>query len=153
MKTDKHGFTLVEILITLTLVGILASIAYPSYRDSLMKGRRADAQGALSSFANAMSQWYVENNASYLGAAGTADAPEDIGTPRIFATTVPISGGTPTYSLTIESVTSSTFTLRASPTGVQDGDGYLEINELGVKSWDKNNDGTIDPNDPAETTW
>ena len=153
MRTNRHGFTLIEVLITLSIVGIMASIAYPSYRESVIKGRRADAQGALTSFANAMSQWYVENNSSYLQAAGTTDAPEDIGTPHIFSATVPISGGTPTYDLTIEEVSDSTFTLRASPTGVQSGDGFLQINELGEKFWDKDNSGDINPEDPEENKW
>ena len=143
-RTNRHGFTLIEVLITLSIVGIMASIAYPSYRESIIKGRRADAQGALASFANAMSQWYVENNSSYLGAAGTVDAPEDTGTPHIFAANAPITGETPIYTLSIENATDSTFTLRATPTGVQSGDGFLEINELGEKFWDKNDNGIID---------
>ncbi len=150
MKTNKRGFTLIELLIAVTIVGILAAITYPSYRNSIVKSRRAEAQGALASFANAMSQWYLENNSSYLGAAiGSADD----GTPRIFPSTVPISGGgTATYNLTIQpGTTASTFTLRATPTGNQVGDGFLELNEMGAKGWDKNNSGYVDP--PDEASW
>ena len=151
MKTNKRGFTLIELLIAVTIVGILAAITYPSYRNSIVKSRRAEAQGALASFANAMSQWYLENNSSYLGAA---IGPADEGAPRIFPSTVPISGGgTPTYNLTIHQpgTTASTFTLRAIPTGNQEGDGYLELDHLGAKGWDKNNSGDIDP--PDEASW
>lgn len=156
MKNNKHGFTLIEMLITVGIIGILAAVTYPSYRSSLAKSRRADAQGALVSFANAMSQWYLENDSSYCGAevggllTGCSTSNAAL-TPRIFAATVPTSGGTPTYNLTIGAMTDNTFTLRATPTGTQAGDGYLELNELGVKSWDKNDNGYID--DASEASW
>lgn len=160
MKINKRGFTLIELLIAISIIGIIASIAYPSYRSSVQRSHRADAQGALASLANAMSQWYLQedptcvpakvhpNNPSYLCAAV---GPADTGVPRIFSTTVPISGGTPTYNLTIEAATISTFTLRATPTGSQVGDGYLELTELGVKRWDKNDNGNI--GDEGEASW
>lgn len=159
MKNNTHGFTLIELLIVVAIIGIISAFAYPSYQKSVTKSRRADAQGALASFANAMSQWYLQNDSSYCNAAvagathnalcpaGTTDE----GAPRIFSATVPIAGGTTTYNLTIQAATATTFTLRATPTGVQTNDGYLELTELGAKRWDKNHDG--DTGDAGETTW
>jgi len=56
------GFTLIELMITVAIIGILTSIAYPSYQDSIMKSRRVDAQGKLMSFANAMERYYTQCN-------------------------------------------------------------------------------------------
>lgn len=45
--SKKDGFTLMELLITLAILGIIAGIAYPSYQGIMIKTRRADAQSEL----------------------------------------------------------------------------------------------------------
>lgn len=54
---NKNGFTLIELLIVVTLVGILAAIAFPSYQSHLLKARRADAKEALATLQMAQEKW------------------------------------------------------------------------------------------------
>lgn len=57
----QAGFTLVELAIVVVIVGILATIAYPSYQSQLMKSRRADAKNALLSAANRQEQYILDH--------------------------------------------------------------------------------------------
>ncbi|MBI3343317.1 MAG: type IV pilin protein [Gammaproteobacteria bacterium] len=57
MRQRKTGFTLIELMITVAVVGILAAIAYPSYMDSVRKSRRSDAINDLSAIALAQEKW------------------------------------------------------------------------------------------------
>ena len=68
------GFTLTELMITVAIVGILASIAYPSYQDSVRKSRRGDAKAALMENAGFMERYY-STNFRYTATAGTAGCP------------------------------------------------------------------------------
>jgi len=130
MKTKICGFTLIELMIAVAIVGLLAAVAVPSYLAYITKGKRAEAQGALVTFANAMEQWRLQNG-SYLGAAA---AGANTGAPAIFSTTVPISGGTTTYNLTISAATATTYTLTATATGSQTADGNLSLTSTGTKT-------------------
>jgi len=54
------GFTLIEMLITVAIVGILASIAYPSYLNQIRKGRRSDAESTLMDIAQRQQQYLLD---------------------------------------------------------------------------------------------
>jgi len=132
-----QGFTLIELMIVVAIVGILGSIAYPSYQESIRKSRRGDAKGALLGFANAMERHFTETN-NYCG-AGTDDAAGDCedakGVPTIYSATSPVDGTTAYYNLEITAVTEVSYTLSAIPTGAQTGDscGTLTIQNTGAK--------------------
>lgn len=57
----KRGFTLVELLIAVAIVGILAGIVYPSYKDSVNRSRRTEAMTELVRIANLQEQYYSDN--------------------------------------------------------------------------------------------
>ena len=132
MKQPQTGFTLIELMITVAIVGILASIAIPSYQGSVMKSRRADVKGVLLGLANAMERHFTVTN-SYLGAAGTTASPADTEVPHIY--TIPTETAN-FYTVTISVATASSYTLSAAPIGVQASDacGTLTITQTGAKS-------------------
>lgn len=135
----QRGFTFVELMIVVVIVGLIAAFAYPSYNDYVERTRRSDAQGALMEFAAAMERYYASNN-SYLGAATGGG---NTGAPGIFPDEAPLEGDNKFYDLTIAAATGTAFTLRATPKGIQANDGILELDSTGAKRWDSNNDGAF----------
>ena len=66
----RQGFSLIELLIVLVIIGILSSIAYPSFMGAIRKSRRADAVAALNRVQHAQER-YRANNASYAASVNT----------------------------------------------------------------------------------
>ena len=150
LKISNKGFTLIELMVVIVIISLLAMVAVPSYKTSVAKARRADAQTSLSNFANTMERYFTENG-TYLGAAGTDITPEDTGTPRIFPGATPVDGEFKFYNLTIAAASAGSYTLRATPINAQEEDGILELQSTGIERWDKNNDG--DTSDSGEDYW
>lgn len=60
-KRLQQGFTLIEIMIVVAIIGILASIAIPSYQDYVKKGKAAEAAGMLADLRIKMEQCFQDN--------------------------------------------------------------------------------------------
>ncbi len=131
MSAKQSGYTLIELMIAVVIVGIVASFAFSGYQQNVRQTKRSDCGGALVSLAQAMERHYSVNN-SYLGAAASGG---NTGAPTIFSTSCPVDGGTPSYNLTIAAATASTYTLNAAPTGgmADDKCGTLTLTGTGVK--------------------
>lgn len=122
-RRRTHGFTLIEMMVTVAIVGILAAVGYPSYLEHLAKGRRADGRAALVDLAQRMERYYTERS-TYATAT--------LGNSGIYPSTSPQGY----YTLSIIAKSATAFSIQATPTGSQlhDACGSLGYNQAGDKS-------------------
>jgi type IV pilus assembly protein PilE len=111
------GFTLIELMIVVAIIGILAMIALPGYQDVIRKGRRADAVEKLASIQQAQER-YRANNSSYASTLATLFPPA-AGSPASSASLTSTH-----YDLSIVSATRSAYVANAAvkSDGLQSGD-------------------------------
>ena len=69
MRRSNRGFTLIEIMIVIAIIGIVITIGYPSLSEYVNKGRRTEVAGLLSEQAQILERFYSQNNV-YTNAAG-----------------------------------------------------------------------------------
>jgi len=127
----KHGFTLIELMIVITVAAILAAVGFPAYHQYIVKARRADATSTLLQGAQYMERFYTENGRYDQDTGGTS-----ISLPAKYSKS-PQEGTTTHYNLSLSSVASTNFTLTAVPVGDQASSdtncGTLTVNSAGVK--------------------
>lgn len=123
MKSGRQsGFTLIELVITVVIIGILASIAMPAYQEYVRRGHRAAAQSEMMDIANRQQQFFLANRgyASSISALNYT-LPTVVGTRYTAGITANNAATPPTFAIT--------FTAK----GAQTSDGNLTLNSQGVK--------------------
>lgn len=119
----SRGFTLIELMVVVAIVGILSAIAFPAYGKYLVRGNRAAAQAYLLSLAQAEAQYFADTH-------GYADTPAALNLPvpdqvaANYTILIGASDGPP-----------PSFTITATPTGTrQTGDSVLTIDNSGART-------------------
>jgi type IV pilus assembly protein PilE len=123
--TLKHlGFSLIDVLITVAIVGILAGIAYPSYQSIMRKNNRAAAESYLGDVAQRQQQYLLDQR-SYAPDVSTLGVATPASVTPYYTIAIAVSAGPPPG-----------FTASATPTGSQAGDlsgQALTITNTGTK--------------------
>jgi type IV pilus assembly protein PilE len=117
-----RGFTLIEVMVVVVIIAILAAIALPSYNNYLRKGRRADAQAALTDIASRQQQYLMDARA-YAPDIATLSFTPQTSVSDWYTLGITVGGPPPDYTLT------------ATPIAGKDQvkDGVLELKSTGAK--------------------
>jgi type IV pilus assembly protein PilE len=100
MKRTQRGFTLIEVMITVAIVGILAAVAVPAYQDYVVRGRLSEAFTALGAAQPAAEQFW-SNRRTYAGFDGTSGFP----------------GATANFGYALSGASASAYTITATGAG------------------------------------
>lgn len=143
----QRGFTLIELMIVVVVIGVLASIGYPSYAEYVAKSRRAAMASSLLQGQQWMERFYTENF-SYHQVRGSEATSSDLFPAALKQSPAPGEGGVQySIAITVNAKNPEIFELRASRTGNMANDrcGDYIVDQYGRKflEYDKNKFSTL----------
>jgi type IV pilus assembly protein PilE len=115
------GFTLIEVMITIAIIGILAAVGYPAYTDHMRRGKISEAVGALSDTRSRMEQYFLDNR-TYVN-ADAANMPCN----------ATVLAGRRYFTVACSNLGAGTYTVTATGTGSMAGFTY-QIDQANVRS-------------------
>ena len=130
----EYGFTLIELMIVVAIMGILAAIAYPSYAEHIRKGRRAEGVAFIQESIMALERCWNSGNRTYI---------HDAATPCPISNSIDggLTGGGGNYQLTFgtaPALSATTYQIIATPVGRHLSDatrcGQFAITQTGTRS-------------------
>lgn len=110
MKRMQAGFTLIEVMIVVAIVGVLTAIAVPAYGDYVKRGRITEAVSGLSDMRVKMEQFFQDNR-TYVGAC-------------VAGTVAPLPANTTQFTFSCSSLSASAYTVSATGTSTMAGFTY-----------------------------
>jgi type IV pilus assembly protein PilE len=120
--SDSRGFTLIELMIVVAVVAILSAIAYPSYRDYILRGRLVDATNGLAGMRADMERHFQDNRTFQTVGAFTTPCQGAVGSRTLGD-----------FVLSCSVLTANTYTLQAVGSGTTTGFTFT-INQANVRA-------------------
>jgi type IV pilus assembly protein PilE len=122
------GFSLIELMTVLLIIGLLAAVAWPSYQSHVRRGHRVQAQAALLEAQHFMERHYGAHGRYVLDSGAAPTLPARL---QVLPAQGPVR-----YRLRLEAVQAGSFSLRADPEGVMADDpcGSLLLASTGARS-------------------
>lgn len=132
----NFGFSLLELIVTLAIIGILSAIAYPAYTHHVVKTHRKQVQITLHNLANRLERYYIENNHSYADATPTKLGLDETALKNF-------------YEISIPTATTTAYKLQAKPIGNQ----AIHDVQCGTLSLDQRGEEKITGNGSVSECW
>ena len=144
--TLQRGFTLMELIIAMVIIGVLTAIALPNYTAYIQRSNRSEARNALLEAAVWMERWRTER-----GLYGNAPATPVVPPVGFPFTQVPAAPATAKYTIAAPTIAAGGigYTIIATPTGTMAGDvcGNLSVDETGRRMF------TVGPGASQDVCW
>lgn len=137
----QQGFTLMEMLITMIIIGILTAVAIPNYTAYVQRSNRSEARGQLLEIANWMERWRTERG-RYDNPASAGTPPPTPPYPATYAQSPPT--GTAKYTIAVATPDTVTYAITATAVGVMAGDvcTTLTLDQAGARGFTTGGGGT-----------